>query len=101
MAPLQPDSKSYYDCTNISGSGTSTGQCSMHFVRRFLDTNVEVDIENGYTDILAGRYVAGVRLGEEVAGDMIAVRIGPFWHIAVWLPLTISTNMVCRSLRTL
>jgi DNA-binding transcriptional LysR family regulator len=53
------------------------------FLREYPDIKVEVDIDNGYTDIVAGRYDAGVRLGEEVAGDMIAVRIGPDWHMAV------------------
>ena len=53
------------------------------FLRQYPDIKVEVDIDNGYTDIVAARYDAGVRLGEEVAGDMIAVRIGPDWHMAV------------------
>jgi DNA-binding transcriptional LysR family regulator len=53
------------------------------FLRQYPEIKVEVDIDNGYTDIVAGRYDAGVRLGEEVAGDMIAVRIGPDWHMAV------------------
>ena len=46
-------------------------------------SSVEVDVDNGYTDIVTGRYDAGVRLGQEVAGDMIAVRIGPDWYMAV------------------
>jgi DNA-binding transcriptional LysR family regulator len=53
------------------------------FLRQYPDIKVEVDIDNGYTDIVAGRYDAGVRLGQEVAGDMIAVRIGPDWRMAV------------------
>jgi DNA-binding transcriptional LysR family regulator len=53
------------------------------FLRQYPDIKVEVDVDNGYTDIVAGRYDAGVRLGQEVAGDMIAVRIGPDWHMAV------------------
>ena len=53
------------------------------FLRDYPAIKVEVDIDNGYTDIVAGRYDAGVRLGEEVAGDMIAVRIGPDWRMAV------------------
>ena len=53
------------------------------FLRQYPDIKVEVDIDNGYTDIVAGRYDVGVRLGEEVAGDMIAVRIGSDWHMAV------------------
>jgi DNA-binding transcriptional LysR family regulator len=53
------------------------------FLGQYPDINVEVDIDNGYTDIVAGRYDAGIRLGQEVAGDMIAVRIGPDWRMAV------------------
>jgi DNA-binding transcriptional LysR family regulator len=39
--------------------------------------------ENALTDIVAQRYDAGVRLGEQVAKDMIAVRIGPDWSMAI------------------
>src|SRR6266496_3253396 len=50
-------------------------------LRRFLpeypDITVEVNIETGFTDIVEGRFDAGIRLGEAVAKDMIAVRIGP------------------------
>jgi len=42
-----------------------------------------VTLENALTDIVAGRYDAGVRLGEQVAKDMIAVRIGPDWRMAI------------------
>jgi DNA-binding transcriptional LysR family regulator len=47
------------------------------------DINVELTIEHGFTDIVAGRYDAGVRLGEQVAKDMIAVPIGPPMRMAV------------------
>jgi len=40
-------------------------------------------VENGLTDIVAERYDAGVRLGEQVAKDMIAVPIGPRMRMAV------------------
>ena len=40
-------------------------------------------VDNGLTDIVAERYDAGVRLGEQVAKDMIAVRIGPDMRMAV------------------
>ena len=47
------------------------------------DIKVEISIEQGLTDIVARRYDAGVRLGEQVAKDMIAVRIGPDACMAV------------------
>jgi DNA-binding transcriptional LysR family regulator len=46
-------------------------------VREFPDISVELDVESRFTDIVAGRYDAGVRLGEALAKDMVAVRIGP------------------------
>lgn len=56
-------------------------------LRRFLpeypDVHVEVIVDYGLTDIVAQGYDAGVRLGEQVARDMIAVRIGPDMRMAV------------------
>ncbi|RJT34288.1 LysR family transcriptional regulator [Mesorhizobium waimense] len=49
----------------------------------YPDINAEIIIDYGLTDIVAERYVAGVRLGEQVAKDMIAVRIGPDMRMAV------------------
>lgn len=54
---------------------------------RFLpdhpDINVEIIVDYGLVDIVAERFDAGVRLGEQVAKDMIAVRIGPAMRMAV------------------
>ena len=47
------------------------------FLGDYPDIEVEINAESGLTDIVAERYDAGVRLGEQVAKDMIAVRIGP------------------------
>jgi len=44
---------------------------------------VELITDYGLTDIVAERYDAGVRLGEQVAKDMVAVRIGPDFRMAV------------------
>ena len=43
----------------------------------YPDISVEIINDYGLTDIVADRFDAGVRLGEQVAQDMIAVRIGP------------------------
>ena len=43
----------------------------------YPDVQVEARIENGFVDVVAGRYDAGIRLGEQVERDMVAVRIGP------------------------
>lgn len=53
------------------------------FLHEFPDIRIEVNIESALTDIVAERYDAGVRLGEQVARDMIAVRIGPDWRMAI------------------
>src|SRR5712672_384962 len=50
---------------------------------RYPDIKVELIIDYGLTDIVAERYDAGVRLGEQVAKDMIAVRVGPDFRMAV------------------
>src|SRR3984893_299345 len=49
----------------------------------YPDIKVELNIDYGLTDIVAERYDAGVRLGEQVAKDMIAVRIGPHFRMVV------------------
>jgi DNA-binding transcriptional LysR family regulator len=53
------------------------------FMPRYKDIHVEVAVEDALTDIVAGRYDAGVRIGEQVAKDMVAVRIGPDMRMAV------------------
>jgi DNA-binding transcriptional LysR family regulator len=49
----------------------------------YPDIRVEIVIDYGLTDIVTERFDAGVRLGEQVAKDMIAVRIGPDMRMAV------------------
>jgi DNA-binding transcriptional LysR family regulator len=53
------------------------------FLPKYPDIKVEIIVDYGLTDIVAERYDAGVRLGEQVAKDMIAVRIGPEMRMAV------------------
>ena len=56
-------------------------------LQRFLidypDIHVELSIDSSFADIVAGRFDAGVRLGEAIAKDMIAARIGPELRMAV------------------
>lgn len=47
------------------------------------DIHIEVAVDYGLTDIVAEGYDAGVRLGEQVAKDMIAMRVGPDMRMAV------------------
>ncbi len=55
----------------------------MKFLPRYPDIKVEITIDHALTDIVSQRYDAGVRSGEQVAKDMIAVRIGPDLRMAV------------------
>jgi DNA-binding transcriptional LysR family regulator len=47
------------------------------FLPRYPDIKVEIAIDYSLTDVVAERFDAGIRLGEQVAKDMVAVRIGP------------------------
>ena len=63
------------------------------FLKRYPDIGIEINAESGLTDIIAERYDAGVRLGEQVAKDMIAVRIGPpLRMVAVAAPAYLEAN---------
>lgn len=53
------------------------------FLPAYPDIKVEINVDYGMTDIVAQRYHAGVRLGDQVEKDMVAVRIGPDLRVAV------------------
>jgi DNA-binding transcriptional LysR family regulator len=53
------------------------------FLAAHPDVRVELTIDDGLTDIVASRYDAGIRFGEKVDKDMIAVRVGPDLRFAV------------------
>src|SRR5437016_2479185 len=53
------------------------------FLPQYPDIKVEITVDHSLIDIVAQRYDAGVRSGEQVAKDMIAVRIGPDMRMAV------------------
>jgi DNA-binding transcriptional LysR family regulator len=57
--------------------------CAEGAVARYPDIKVEIAVDYGLADIVAERYDAGVRLGEQIANDMIAVRIGADMRMAV------------------
>lgn len=50
---------------------------------QYPDLRVEISIDYGLTDIVAGRFDAGVRTGDIIANDMIAVPIGPEMRMVV------------------
>ncbi|EPE96522.1 LysR family transcriptional regulator [Rhizobium grahamii] len=47
------------------------------FLQEFPEIGVEIIVDNGFTNIVERQFDAGVRLGEAVARDMVAVRVGP------------------------
>ncbi|MBS7541813.1 LysR family transcriptional regulator [Ancylobacter oerskovii] len=53
------------------------------FLPNYPDIHVELGVDSSFTDIVAERFDAGVRLGEALAKDMVAVRIGPELRMAV------------------
>src|SRR3954452_12848093 len=54
-----------------------------NLLRKYPNIKVEIVIDYGLTDIVAQRFDAGVRSGEQVASGMIAVRIAPDMRMAV------------------
>ena len=53
------------------------------FLPEFPDIKVELIVDYGFADIVAQGFDAGVRLGEQLEKDMVAVRIGPEMRMAV------------------
>ncbi|MFJ4048953.1 MULTISPECIES: LysR substrate-binding domain-containing protein [Pseudomonas] len=53
------------------------------FLANYPDIKVELSCDYGLTDIAGQRFDAGVRFGEQLAQDMVAVRIGPDERFAV------------------
>lgn len=53
------------------------------FMRRYPDITLELDSSNRFADIVAERFDAGVRLGQFVEKDMIALRVSPDMQMAV------------------
>jgi DNA-binding transcriptional LysR family regulator len=61
----------------------------------YPELRLEVSIDNGLRNIVEERFDAGVRLGESVDKDMIAVRIGPDWRlVAVASPAYLAARTV-------
>lgn len=53
------------------------------FLHDYPDIKVELVADSAMTDIVADRFDAGVRLGDQVEKDMIAIRIGPLARMIV------------------
>jgi len=49
----------------------------------YPDITVEISLDNGLRNIVEDRFDAGIRLGESLDKDMVAVRVGPDWRLVV------------------
>ena len=97
MAPAKPSRPRNTSCSHLreKPAGTIRITAGEHAANRILwpalakllpaypDIKVEITVDYGFIDIVAERFDAGVRLGEQVAKDMVAVRIGPDMRMAV------------------
>lgn len=69
--------------TGVHAARSLVWPAVLRLTERYPDISVEVDVSGSLVDIVAERFDAGVRLGEQVAKDMIAMRIGPDLRMAV------------------
>ncbi|APW42617.1 LysR family transcriptional regulator [Rhodoferax saidenbachensis] len=53
------------------------------FLRSYPDITLELCVDYGFTNVVEERFDAGIRLGEAISKDMVAVRISPDWRLAV------------------
>ena len=68
--------------TGIHAAETILWPAVAKLLADYPDVQFELSVDAGFVDIVAGRFDAGVRLGETVAQDMIAVPIGPPMRMA-------------------
>lgn len=53
------------------------------FLKDYPDITLELYVDYAFSNVVEERFDAGIRLGEAVSKDMIAVRISPDWRLAV------------------
>jgi DNA-binding transcriptional LysR family regulator len=68
--------------TGIHAAETILRPALNRLLPEYPDIQVELSVQSGFIDIVAERFDAGVRLGETVAKDMVAMRIGPDMRMA-------------------
>ena len=68
--------------TGIHAAETILWPAVAPLLREYPDIQIELSVNAGFVDIVAERFDAGVRLGETIAQDMVAVRIGPDMRMA-------------------
>ncbi|HSR00826.1 MAG TPA: LysR family transcriptional regulator [Sphingomicrobium sp.] len=68
--------------TGIDAAQTILWPAIARLLPDYPDIQVELSVNPGFVDIVAERFDAGVRLGETIAQDMVAIRIGPDMRMA-------------------
>ncbi|RST30259.1 LysR family transcriptional regulator [Sphingomonas ginkgonis] len=63
--------------TGMDAARSILWPAAVHILRDYPDIKLEISVNPGFVDIVAERFDAGIRLGETIAHDMVAVRIGP------------------------
>ncbi|MEN0036712.1 MAG: LysR family transcriptional regulator [Cellvibrio sp.] len=53
------------------------------FVKEYPEITLELYVDYGFTNVVEARFDAGIRLGEAISKDMIAVPLGPDWRLIV------------------
>lgn len=69
--------------TGIHAAQTILWPALAKLLPAYPEIEVEIAVQTGFVDIVAERFDAGIRLGETIGQDMIAVRIGPDMRMAV------------------
>jgi DNA-binding transcriptional LysR family regulator len=68
--------------TSIHAAETILWPAAARLLAAYPDIGIEISVNAGFLDIVAERFDAGIRLGETIAQDMVAVRIGPDLRMA-------------------
>ena len=62
------------------------------FRQTYPDIDVEISVNESFVNLFEERFHAGIRLGDRIDPDMIAIRISPHCHLPCWRAATIWTN---------
>jgi DNA-binding transcriptional LysR family regulator len=69
--------------TNEHAASTILYPVAATLIGDYPEINVDISVESGFVDLVTHRFDAGIRLGEYVEKDMIAMRIGPPMRMAI------------------
>ncbi|MFC6338104.1 LysR family transcriptional regulator [Pseudomonas sp. CCM 7891] len=70
-------------CASENAAQTALWPRLVELLPQYPEIKVEVIVEPRFTDIVADKYDMGIRLGDELAGDMTCVRISPDMPVTI------------------